>query len=100
MCWEERKGKKKNRYAKLNRGRWRRFIYIKDVLQEEKNSRKSKQRNKCRKNNYRFKKLEIKKEKKKRKKEKESSTELQKPNIKAEVYNNNKKYDWEKKKAQ
>ena len=37
-----------------------------------------------------FKKLGVKKEKRK-KKEKESSTELQKPNIKAEVYNNNKK---------
>ena len=24
---------RKNRYAKLNRGRWRRFIYIKDQLQ-------------------------------------------------------------------
>ena len=31
---KERK-KIKNRYAKLNRGRWRRFIYIKDELQGE-----------------------------------------------------------------
>ena len=32
ICWEERRERKerKNRYAKLNRGRWRRFIYIKD----------------------------------------------------------------------
>ena len=31
-CWEERKDRKerKNRYAKLNRGTRRRFIYIKD----------------------------------------------------------------------
>ena len=43
--------KRKNRYAKLNRGRLRRFIYIKDLLQGDKNSKKSKQRNKCRKNN-------------------------------------------------
>ena len=33
------------------------------------------------------------------KNKKENSTELQKPNVEAEVYNNNKnkKYDWEKK---
>ena len=35
------------RYAKLNKGRWRRFLYNK--LQGEKNSGKGKQRNKCRK---------------------------------------------------
>ena len=28
---------------------------------------------------------------------KENNTELQKPNVEAEVYNNNKRYDWEKK---
>ena len=33
------------------------------------------------------------KKKEKRKKKKENSTELQKPNIEAEVYNNNKKCD-------
>ena len=44
----ERK-KRKNRYAKLNGGRWR-FIYIKDWLPGEKKSRKSKQRDKCREN--------------------------------------------------
>ena len=38
-----------------------------------------------------FKKLK-KREKKKKKKE-DNSTELQKPNIKAEVYDNNKKFD-------
>ena len=37
---KERK-ERKNRYAKLNRGKWR-FIYIKDKLQGEKNSRKAK----------------------------------------------------------
>ena len=41
---------RKNRYAKLNRGRWRRFIYIRDQLQGGKNSGKGNQRNKCRKN--------------------------------------------------
>ena len=41
-----------------------------------------------------FKKLKFKKVKKK----KENSTELQKPNVEAEVYNNNKKCDWEKNK--
>ena len=46
----------------------------------------------------RFKKLKYKKEKKKWKKKekrgkKENSTELQKSNVEAEVYNNNKKYD-------
>ena len=46
------------------------------------------------KNNNRLKKLKLKKEKRKRK---ENSPELQKPNLEAEVYNNNKKYD--KKKA-
>ena len=44
-----------------------------------------------------FKKLKIKKDKRKKKKrerkKKENSTELQKPNIEAEVYNNNKKCD-------
>ena len=64
---KERK-KRKNRYAKLNRGRWRRFIYIKDYLQGEKNSRKGKKRNKCRKNNNMFKKLKIKIKKEQRKK--------------------------------
>ena len=37
-----------------------------------------------------FKKLKFKKVKKK----KENSTELQKPNVEAEVYNNSKKCDW------
>ena len=46
------------------------------------------------KNNNRFKKLKLKKEKRILKKEKEeNSRELQKPNIEAEVYNNNKKCD-------
>ena len=48
-----------------------------------------------------FKKLKIikkRKEKKRKKKEKkENSTELQKPNVEAEVYNNNKKCYLEKK---
>ena len=47
--------------------------------------------NKCRKNNNRFKILNLEKEKRKNKKEKENSTELQKPNVEAEVYSNNKK---------
>ena len=42
-----------------------------------------------------FKKLKFKKVKKKKK---ENSTELQKPNVEAEVYNNNKKCDWGEKK--
>ena len=43
----------------------------------------------------RFKKNKIIKKRKKMEEErkKENSTELQKPNIEAEVYNNNKKYD-------
>ena len=53
--------------------------------------------NKCRKNNNRFfKKLKIKVKKKVQKnklKNKENSTELQKPNIEAQVYNSNKKCD-------
>ena len=36
-------------------------------------------------------------EERKKEKKKENSTELQKPNVEAEVYNNNKKCDWEKK---
>ena len=32
-------------------------------------------------------------EEERKKKKKENSTELQKPNIEADVYNNNKKYD-------
>ena len=42
------------------------------------------------KNNNRFKKLKLKKRKKKKK---ENSTELQKPNVEAEVYNSNKTCD-------
>ena len=34
------------------------------------------------------------KEKKKKRKKKQNSTELQKPNVDVEVYNNNKKCDW------
>ena len=47
------------------------------------------------KNNNRFKilKIKIKKREKKKEKKKESSTELQKPNIEAEVYNNNRIYN-------
>ena len=41
-----------------------------------------------------LKKLKLKKREKKKKME--NFTELQKPNIEAEVYNNNKKCDWEK----
>ena len=33
-------------------------------------------------------------EEERKKKRKENSTELQKPNVEAEVYNNNKKCDW------
>ena len=51
------KGKEKIKETKLNAGRWRKFIDIKDDLQAEKNSRKGKQRNKCRKNKINFKKL-------------------------------------------
>ena len=69
-------------------------------MQGEKNSRKSKQRNISRKNNNRFKKLKIKIKKIEREREiKENSTELQKPNIEVEVYNNSKKFDWGEKKA-
>ena len=38
-------------------------------------------------------------EERKKGEKKENSTELQKPNIEAEVYNNNKKCDWGKKKS-
>ena len=58
----------------------------------EKNSRKSKQRNKFRKNNNRFKKLKLKREKKEK-----SCPVLQKPNKEAEVYNNNKNVNERKK---
>ena len=66
-------------------------IYIKINCKGEKNSRESKQRNKCRKNNNRLKKLKL---KIKKREKKENSINVQKPNI--EVYNN-KKCDWEKK---
>ena len=54
---------------------------------QTKNSKKGKQGDKCRKNNKRFKKL---KQEKRKEKKKEYSTELQKPNVEAEVYNNKK----------
>ena len=38
--------KRKNRYAKLNRGRWRKFIYIKDVYKYILSYWKDQQRNK------------------------------------------------------
>ena len=47
----EKKEKKERIDTKLNRGRSRKFIYVKDQLQWENNSRKGKQRNKCGKNN-------------------------------------------------
>ena len=43
--------------------------------------------------NYKKEKKMEEKVKKKKKKKKENSTELQKPNVEAEVYNNNKKCD-------
>ena len=64
----------------------------------EKNSRKSKQRNKCR-NSNRFKKLKVKIFKKEEKNRKKENTELQKPNIDAVVYNNNNKLTEEKRKS-
>ena len=63
---KERKKRKKEWICKVNRGRWRRFIYIKDSLQGEKNRRR-KWKNKCRKNNNRFKKLKLKKERERKK---------------------------------
>ena len=36
---------------------------------------------------------QIRKEEKRKKKKRENSTELQKPNVKAEIFNNNKKCD-------
>ena len=45
------------------------------------------------KSNNRFKKLKLKKGKRKKKKKDENSTELQKPNVEAEVYDNNKTCD-------
>ena len=70
-------------------------------MQGEKNSRKGKQRKKCRKNIIGLKKLKIKiikerktggKEKEKREK-KGNSSEVQKLNVEAGVYNNNRKCD-------
>ena len=69
MLRKKERKKRKNIYAKLNRDTLRRFIYIKHQLQGEKNSRKSKQRNKCR-NIVIGLKLKLEKEKK------ENSTEL------------------------
>ena len=45
-----------------------------------------------------LKKREKKKEEERKNKKEENSTELQKPNTEAEVYNNNKKCDWGKQK--
>ena len=67
------------------------YIHSRLTPRGRKGSRKSKQRNKCRKTNNRFKKL--KKREKKKKKEKENFIELQKANVEAAVYNNGKKSD-------
>ena len=64
-------------------------------MQEEKKSRESKQENKFRKSNNRFKKLKLKKGEKK---EKGNPPRTAKANAKAEAYHNNKKCDWGKKK--
>jgi len=97
--------KRKNRYSKLNRGRWRRFIYIKINCKGKRTVRKTNKEINIEKYN-RFKKLKIKiikkrkvkkngrRKKKGKEKKKGNSTELQKPNVEAEVYNNNKKCDW------
>ena len=55
---------RKNRYAKLNRGRKRRFVSIKKLTARGKEEQE-KQRNKCRKNNNRLKKLKLKEKKRK-----------------------------------
>ena len=60
---KEEKGKKEQICKVKQRQIKKIYIYIKDQLQGEKNSRKNKQRNKCRKNNNRFKKLKLKKRK-------------------------------------
>ena len=65
-------------------------------MQGEKNSRKGKQRNMFRKNIIGFlkiKTIKMRKEKKMEERKKENSTELQRPNAEAEVYNKNKKCD-------
>ena len=61
-------------------------------MQGEKNSRKGKQRNKCRKHIIGLKSENLKKEReeKKKRKEKKNTPELQKPNIEAEFYNHKK----------
>ena len=56
----------------------------------EKYNRKGKQRNKCRKSIIGLKKLKL---KKRGEKKKANSALLQKPNMEAELYNNNKKWD-------
>ena len=54
MLRGKKRKKRKNSNTKLNRGRQRRFKYIKDQLEGEKNSRTDKERNKCIKNNNRL----------------------------------------------
>ena len=56
---KERKKRNKEQICKVKQ-RYMKFIYIKDYLQGEKNSRKSNQRNKCIKNIISFKKLKVK----------------------------------------
>ena len=89
---KERK-KRKTRYAKLYRSRWRRFIYILKINCKEKRTvGKTKKGINVEKYN-RLKKLKLKKEKKKKGKLPRTT----KAQDTAEVYNNNKKCDWEKK---
>ena len=74
---KERK-KRKNRYAKLNRGR-KRFIYVKINCNGKRTVGKANKGINVGKNN-RFKKLKIKIEKRRKKREREeNSTELQNP---------------------
>ena len=80
--WREKE--RKNRYAEFDRGRKIRYIYIKDYLQSEKNSRERKKGINVGKIIIGLK-IKIKKKKK-------NSTELQKLNEEAESFNN-KKYD-------
>jgi len=91
---------RKKKYAKLNRGREEDLYTLKINFKGKRTVGKAKKGLNVEKNIIDLKVSKIisiknrkKKERKKRKKIMENPTELQKPNIEAEVYNNNKKCD-------
>ena len=82
---KERKKRKKEQICKVKQRQIKKIYVHLRLTARGKEQQEKQTKVKCRKNNNRFKKIKLKKE--------EKSTELQKPNVETEVYNNNRNYD-------